>query len=814
MHKSRRRRSHHGSSHEAESEAHLLPQLPEAPRWVMVLGTLVAVLPSFVGTGATGWEQGATAIAAGLLLMLAPPRHGMPLALTLLFTGAFLIACLPLLPLSWGGRPEWWMALEKDFGLTLGKAWTAQPWVTLESIARFFVSIAWLMWWLCRAPDYGSQRLIMRLLGGGVTVLALVALAFRMLGWEPELWDNPLAPQFGPLANRNVFAGLVSLGMIASLAAAYDLHRRLHKGWMIYAVAMVPLLGAVLVNRSRAGLVIFVLTVVLWLMTSTFRQGMMQRLAIAGSIILVVTTALMIFGRQLMERFVNEQESVAGVIANDGRLPVFREALNMARSSPVVGWGMGNFQPVFALTNEMHDTRDRFLHPESDWLWMLIETGYLAVGLLAAIALMLARWCRLPEALRSEVRRGEHRLHTAAAIGVGLALAHSLVNPVLHCLPFMLCVSVLGGIAIQPLHWVNHRKLPSVLTFRLAGVVCVLCGVAWISAENGGTLIFGETASTAQLTAAQEALDRKDAAAALTASDNAVVAAPLKWDCYFERASTKLESGLAPAEASADFAIARFLEPSLPLIPYSEGEVWLIHRPEFAISAWREAIRRQPALYRAQFFGQMLSLAHPYPALRPALRSLATEPQMLVQYMSWATVQEDRIQALNDLLEHYPNLEQLQPKERRYVFRIWYENGDRAKLMDGLKSQPQWMKDGWELAATSYAAGGDSKAAYELAMEMIPPPVKAVASSDASLQQLETEFAGNPADIRRGLTLFRAQMDNGKYREALATLTKVNTGTSVPKYLDYEFAKVHAKLGDYIRAWQSVRAFLEKNPPA
>ncbi|MBL9116046.1 MAG: O-antigen ligase family protein [Verrucomicrobiaceae bacterium] len=814
MHRSRKRRSHHGSGHEAEPEVQSLPQVPDAPRWVMILGTVLALLPAFVGTGNTGWEQGITALAAGLLLVLAPPRHGISLTLTLLFAGVFLLACLPLLPLPWGGRPEWWSALEKDFGLSLGRAWTAQPWVTLESISRFFVSVAWLMWWLCRAPDYASQRLIMRVMGGGVALLAVLALTFRMLGWEPALWDNPLAPQFGPLANRNVFAGLVSLGMIASLAAAYDLHRRQNKAWMIYAVAMVPLLGAVLVNRSRAGLIIFVLTVILWLMTSTFRQGMMQRLSIAGSIILVVTTALMIFGRQLMERFVVEQETVSGVIANDGRLPVFREALMMARSSPVLGWGMGNFQPVFALTNEMHDTRDRFLHPESDWLWMLTETGYLAVGLMATIALLLARWCRLPDALKAEVRRGERRMHTAAAIGAGLALAHSLVNPVLHSLPFMLCISVLGGMAIQPVHWLNSLRLPSVMPFRLAGVVCMVCGVLWISAETGSTLVFGDTASVAQLAAAQDALDRKDAAAALAASDKAAIASPLKWDCYFERASTMLESGLPPAEASADFAIARFLEPSLPLIPYSEGEVWLVHQPSLAISAWREAIRRQPALYRAQFFGQMLSLAHAYPELRPALRSLANEPQMLVQYMSWATVQDDRIQALNDLLEQYPNLEQLQPKERRYVFRVWYETGDRVKLMEGLKSQLQWMKDGWELAATYYADNGDAKAAYDLAMEMLPLPLKAVASSDASLQQLETEFAGNPADIRRGLTLFRAQMDNGKYREALATLTKVNTGTSVPKYLDYEFAKVHAKLGDYIRAWQSVRAFLEKNPPA
>jgi O-antigen ligase/tetratricopeptide (TPR) repeat protein len=810
----RRRRRHSRSSAESQdsAEAVALPTVPEAPKWVMVLGTLLPLAATFLGTGNTGWELGFAALGVGLLLLLAPPKHGIPMVFALLLLGFFAVALIPLLPLKWEARPEWWTTLARDYGVQLSSPWSGQPSVTLEALARILVGLSWLMWWLLRAPDYLSQRVLMRVLAAGISLLAIVSLGFRSVGWEPVLWDNPLAPQFGPMANRNVFAGLMSLGLAAALASAYDLHRRHHSGWLFYAAAMIPLLGAVLVNRSRAGIALFVITILLWLMTSSFRQGMMQRLAIAGSIILIVTTSMMIFGRQLLERFVSENESASGIITNDGRLPVFREALAMAESSPWLGWGAGNFEAVFGMMNQMKDTRDRFLHPESDWLWMLTETGYIATGLLAVLLFLLVRWCRLPEALRSDVSHGERRMHTAAAIGTGLAVAHSLVNPVLHCLPFLLCLGVMSSIAILPVNWITSRRLPSAGLFRLAGLICMTAGAVWLMSVTGSSLLFGETASTKQLAMASEFIEQKNAASALAACDKAVSSAPLKWECYFERASIKLETGQHAAKAADDFAIARFLEPSLPLIPYSEGQVWLKFQPSHAISAWGEALRRQPALYRAQFFNTMVAEVHSYPELRPAMRALVVEPQMMVQYMSWATTAEDRVTALRELLARDPDLEQLQPKERKYVFRIWVENDDKELLMKRIQEKTDWMRDGWEFLALHMADAGDPRGAFELAVGILPPPLKGAISSTVPLEELEKQYAAAPGDVRHGLSLYRAQMENGKFREALVTLTQVTKAGNAPKYLDYELAKVHARLGDFVRAWQAIRAYMEKNP--
>ncbi len=778
----------------------------------MWLGAGIPCLCALLGTGETGWEQGIAAFLIGAAALAAPPTTRIPLPLLVTLGGFFGITLLAMLPIPWPFRPDWWLSLSRDFDVVLPISWSPQPWITLETWCRFALFAIWMLWWMCRAPGYGDLRLATRIIATGLAALALVTFGFRALGWEPPWWNYAAAPQFGPLANRNVFAAIMSMGAIAALACSYDLQRRRNGSWALYALSIVPMFAAVLANRSRAGLLLFLLTVLLWFSTISLRRGMMQTMAIGGSIMLAATAALVIFGQQILERLAGEKESIVNLIADEGRLTLFSDTLRLAVSSPGLGFGLGNFSDWFGLANELHETKDRFRHPESDWLWFLAESGFFAIAFLILAAGMLALWSIPVGSGSDDASRNERRLHSCAAIGVFIALLHATVNPALHALPYFLYFAAFCGMAVFPSRWARSKSVAPTTFFRLGGTFCLLAGAVWWASQLGLTVVFGQTAQQAQLALARQAVEKQNFQAALSSADNAVRAAPLNWESYFERAATRLAARRPAAEAASDFAVARYLEPSISSLPFAEGNLWLQYSPANAISAWREAMRREQPHQQSFYFYNMLTQLKLYPELRADVRSLANTPQLMVQYLPYANDDDDMRAALETMLTLYPSLEQLSAVERRRVFAIWYAKGDRESLLKQIQQTPSWASDGWPIVASDLADKGDPQSAVTLAMKTLRPPLKLAGESTTNQAQLLREFSLFPNDPRRGLSLFHSQITLNQTQDALATLLRVKAMPGAPRYLDYEFARVHAKLGDFARAWDSVKAYLNVNP--
>ncbi len=767
-----------------------------------------------MGTGETGWEQGVVFILMGALMTVFPPNAGLPVSLILMVAAFSVITLLPLLPVPWPHRPDWWHVLQRDFGVLLPQSWSPQPFVTLEVWARVTACLVWLLWWVALRPGYEATRHLMRWCAGGIALLAAASLVFRGLGWEPVWWDYPLAPQFGPMANRNVFAALMSVGALASLAAAYDLQRRRHGAWWLFALTIVPMFASVVVNRSRAGIVLFLLGVVAWFATASLRRGVVQRMAIASSLLLAATAAVVLFGRDLVGRFTEEKDSVASMLTEDGRAPLFSEAIRLATQNPGVGAGLGNFSDVFGLTNGMQEIWVRFRHPESDWLWLLAETGFPATTLLGLLTGVVAARAMFRGTSGGEQHRGEKKLRMAAGLAGGVTLLHSFVNPVLHALPFFLVLGPIMGMALGDSLKQRHRLLPCRWLFRMAAAGLLAAGVTWFSAASGSTIVFGQTGQRAQLEKLDRELAGKDYAAAHRAANLAVAASPLNWEGYFDRATARLMTGESHGSALADFAIARYLEPSLFSLPMEEASIWLSHSPAHAISAWREALRRtaQEPQLQAGIYQTVLSALRTRPELMDEVRSLATTPQMLVHYLNNTHDEEDARETLRYMLEQHPSLGLLSSKERRNVFEVWYQRGDRANLLAQIKGNPSWMRDGWPFLARDLAAAGNTAAAYELALKQLNPPARLVAESGRQLSELERDASFNPNDPRPALALYAAQMEQGSYDLALRTLTRVQAMPTAPRYLDYEFARLHAARSEPDLAWKFMENYMRLNP--
>ena len=141
-----------------------------------------------------------------------------------------------------------------------------------------------------------------------------------------------------------------------TLATAYDLYRRRHSGWLLHSLIVLPMFLCVLACNSRSGIVVFLFGLALWFATASLRKGVAQRVSIVGSLILATTAAVVILGRPLYERFMPEDKSLAHVVAEDGRAPILTETLRIASYSPGLGYGLGNFEPAFAMMHQIDET--------------------------------------------------------------------------------------------------------------------------------------------------------------------------------------------------------------------------------------------------------------------------------------------------------------------------------------------------------------------------------------------------------------------------------------------------------------------------
>lgn len=812
----RRRRSRKPTEEQAELQETQASEAESRPGWLLPAAGLFPLVMLFLGTGESGWEQGLAALLLGLILLIHPPRRGVPLAVLLPVGGFLLLALLPLLPLNWPGRPDWWVALTAELGVDLGRSWSPQPWVTLEAWTRTALCLAWMTWWITLRPHREEVRSMMRLMAGGIALAACAALLFRILGWEPKSWNLAVAEQFGPLANRNVFAALMSVGAVAALAAAYDLQRKRSAAWIPFALLMVPMFAVVVLSTSRAGIAVMLLAVVLWFALASLKRGAMQRMAVGISLVLAATSALVIFGRPLLNRFIKDSDSLTEMVKEDGRAPLFLDTLRLAREHTGLGAGLGNFEDVYAMTRQVPELYERFRHPESDWLWLLFETGLPATALLLLLTgLLTIRSLPRAGSAGRELHRGEGPLRSAALVAGCAALIHSMMNPVLHALPFFLVLAPFAGMGVSPARWSRSRQLSAHLGFRALGAVFLCAAGLWWTAEAGMTTWFGQTAHRRQLQIMEEALSRGETTVALQACDRAVSAAPLNWAGYFDRASTRLAMGNPAAKAVADFAVARFLEPSLFSLPMDEARL-LMERGahQDAVGAWREALRRTQAedQLHTGIYADILGQVRVHPELREEVRSLATTPAMLVQYLGQASDDSDLRATLQQLLDLNPSLDRLSGHERRRVLSVWYEKGDRAALMQMLESDPLLMPDGWQIQVRHLAENGKPGAAYDLAMKHLKPPVRIAMESSRSLAEVQRDMRLNPNDPRPALSLFHHQLKEKRLDEAAATLAKVQAMPGAPRYLDYEFAKVLYAQGEEAKAWEALQRYIQNNP--
>ena len=380
-------------------------------------GEICATL-ALVGASFFSWTPLA-GVGVGLACLIWRPSSGGWFGLALLALAlAPLLALLPPL-----GEPAWAPLLERpSFSLT------PQPRVLLSLWPDFLAAVGFLWWVSGRGgAPFRSAR--------GQAVLAFAAGISLLLAagrWESGDWRGPTAELFGRIfESRNLAAGFAAVAFAGCAVMALREERAAARaGWWGGCLAgLVPLLTLGSRGAMAAGL--FGCAAGAALLLTSDRRGPIHLRRVVLGLVLVAALgagALVAVRMPLAERFAREGVGGAGT-----RWAIQQDAWGMAWEHAATGVGLGSFEDVFPLFRTASASPVRAGHPESDWLWLVCESG-LPTGLLVwGIALTLGLRCW----------REKDAVGLAA---LAVVVAHGLLDVPAHSAPVFYLAAALAGV--------------------------------------------------------------------------------------------------------------------------------------------------------------------------------------------------------------------------------------------------------------------------------------------------------------------------------------------------------------------------------
>jgi O-antigen ligase len=756
---------------------------------------LLPVLACFLGGATAKWGEGIVVAFLGIFLIARPPRYSLGIGINLALLSIFLGSAFAFLPAGWFYQPNWRASDFNDFGIVLPTTVGPQPWITFTCMLSLLAGLSWFYVMCSERLGLREARTALRLFTAGMVALAAICVLLWLRHDTLPFWHNER--NFGPFPNRNQTGNLFGLAAIMVLACAQDDLRKGHKRWIFWTAALGVVIAAIIINYSRAGIGILVAGCALWLGAFAICQRRSStRIALGVSFLLLLATALLLFGGQTLERFNLRNLGEAG-ISTDFRWRIFADAFRLIGDSPWIGIGLGNFENVFAIFRAASYSDRRAIHPESDWLWLWTESGWVAVVIvIVGLAFLVPRFFPLREGTNQRYR-------LATLIACALFVLHGIVDVSGHRVGTVFAAIFLLGLTVHRPHSFKRSRTVSIL-FRVVGLILLVAGCTWVVAWRGHKMLPGSLGVTNAKYLATVSNRERNFPETIAITNQALQWAPLDWELYFSRAVAEAESKQTD-NALADFRRARFLEQISFELPLAEGNTWLRTQPVLAVTAWREALRRAGA-DRPGVYSSMLTKA----SLRnPEVSQILTE--MGVSHHDLALPYLARIsgaefnRALAKILENDPELKSFSEPEKFVLFSYWSDRGDAAELAHAVDEHPAWLQYAWFGLAKYRAGTGDFHAAYDLAQRygepVALPRVPSVSGSD--VLKLESQYRVAPDNFAIGYELYRAQQKAGRIDDALQTVRHFSERSNSPLYFRYLESELWAEKQNYDRAWNA-----------
>lgn len=765
-------------------------------RTIAILGLTWLAL-ALGGTTAL-WAQAIIVLLAGILILISPPRISLgPIPITIFVSMLGLAACA-YLPAAWGIPPEWRYHLTEYLHADLGSFRTPQPWITLQSIGLLFFGLVWTYYLFAQKWQPSEKSRALRYLAAGIVLLAVVSIAsyasgFRIPGWNQQ--ENR-----GWFPNRNQTADVLALGGIVTYAIAFKQLQKGKRRGFLWLVGLGLISVALIISYSRAGILIFFTGISLWHLGALFRPKEGKSVALGVAAILIFLSLFLLFGGTTLERFMNVTES-DNPYASDYRILIQEDAVRTALQTPLLGTGLGNFEPVFTSMRKISADQNRTLHPESDWLWMAVE-----MGLLAPILLIVGlRWW-LVQCLPFALKSGES-MRRAMMVAAVLFMAHGFVDVSGHRIGSACVGLLLAAFAMSPAKPRIHQKWVAPF-FRGMAVILCLFGLWWL----GSIIMAWGPPTTATLDRLQAQITAAAANGRLAtvsdASNDALKIVPLDWTFYFRRASAEAFQTNGVDQAEADFKIARYLEPNLIRMAMDEGSVWLsAGEISHSLEAWQEAFRRAgPQAITS--FSTAMEMTRNVPEARDGLKKLAeTNIDYLIVFLNYTTPEEAKT-VVDNLLARDPNLRSMNYDQQKKFFAGWFSHGDQSDLARHLLSNEDWQISGWPFLALYFAGQQDFERACFIILHRMPPPaINELHVDVGSLQEMQQRYHAHPDDLAAGLLLYQAQLQKNRIDDALETISDLEKLKTCPKYIFYVKGQLCVKKQLWQEGWDALRTY-------
>jgi tetratricopeptide (TPR) repeat protein len=765
--------------------------------WLNLAVPGLPVLACFLGGATVKWSEGIVVALFGVMLLIQPPKVSMGWAVNGILLALLACAATAFLPANWFLQPPWRTVLLEDFGVQLPGTLSPQPWISAGCYLSFLAGLSWLYYVSTLDLDLRDVRTQLRIFAFGVACLTGLCIALRAGHTALPFWHNERG--FGPFPNRNQTANLFGLTAIIILACGQEDIRHGRKRWILWLIALVVIIAGIVLDFSRAGVLLLVVGSALWLGAFALRKGSAARIALGVSLLLVLLTAMLLFGGQTFERF-NLRAGDPGV-ATDLRWAIFRDAAHLIAASPWCGIGLGNFDEVFAVFRDVSLTSARTIHPESDWFWFCVEAGWPAVVLtVIGIFLFVRRVFPLREGTNQ-------RFRVAALIAALLFGLHGVVDVSGHRVGTVFAALFLLGLAlVRPNEF--RPSITAPIVFRFIGLVLLVSGGAWLFATRYEKPLPGAVGVENEMRLATSANRGRNFTESVQRTTRALGWAPLRWQLYFLRALGEIGARAPVAQAVDDFRRARFLEPNVYEVPFEEGNAWVsAGQPTLALTAWREALRRAGSR-RPEVYGRMLAVARPSsPRLHQGLEEFGMVHHDLALIFLEHSGGAPFMAALQRFLDHDATLQTMSADEKVTLFKHWAERGDAAELVRAVAAHPDWMPFAWRGVANYEAAQKNFRAAIEMTQRYGEKPVMPPVAQNSSIEQLRQALHANPDSYGLGFQLYHEQMQQGLIDEALVTVRHFTDLPGAPRYFHFLEAESWAAKQDWERAWNARKKF-------
>jgi O-antigen ligase len=368
------------------------------------------------------------------------------------------------------------------------------------------------------APALAERRRALRatvVVGAGGLAVALYGIAARAL-YGSLLYGRiavPTVAPFGPFVSKNHFAGYVEMVTLLALGLATGFADEARRGpallgWIesrragrvVLTYGATATMGlAVLVSLSRGGVVSLAVGVLAF---TVLRTLVRHRPPAAGRLVgILAVLAIIALGSftVLPPEGRDRILSLAGIRADQSgafRLGIWRDTLQVAGSSPLVGQGLGAYEDALPRFKTVAGEL-RIQHAENDYLELLAEGGGLGLALaLIAVGLGVTR---AVAGLRRQEDRLLRGLGLGATSGIIALLVHSAFdfnlripsNAILFA--FLAAMSMAAACPVQ----LRASDLRSRAGWVLALVTALgAAGVTAMSTSRGQVLRMTDASST------------------------------------------------------------------------------------------------------------------------------------------------------------------------------------------------------------------------------------------------------------------------------------------------------------------------------